>query len=262
MAYNLKSINVGLGFFSGQTRLDLFTYNVIATSGTPTTDGDISYNQATQYQSTIIKLNGQDYDNIINSPSIAILKKNDVINIEGDSVGSPSQYFLVTSTPVYSNPVWTITVSALGQQFTNNSIGALVNIHIYVYNTTKSCYILQDDIGMNLINIGNKSTVFSPGGSNLTVNTKTITELYLSSSQPTGKTWKYVIDSSVSSINKLLFSTAVNLPQPPFNQTSKLTANVCLFNTNNSSITLKPSTQTPGEWVLVSSTGNNGFNSI
>jgi hypothetical protein len=259
MAYNLKSINFGLGFFSGQIQYNLNNYTIIATSTIPTA-GQISYNNATQHLSTLIRLNCLDDEGIDNNSLIAKLKQNDVININGRVSPSTSHFFLITSTPQYSNSVWSIPVSALGTlNNTNNS--TRVNIDIYIFDTNKSCFILQDDIGMNLINIGNRSTVIIPENSS-TVNTKTITELYLSSSQPTGKTWKYVIDSANSSINKLLFSTPVNLPQPPFNRTSKLTANVCLFNTNHSSITLKRSTQTPGEWVLVSSTGNNGFNSI
>ena len=84
-------------------------------------------------------------------------------------------------------------------------------------------------------------------------------ELYLSSAQANGKAWKYVIDPDNHSLS---FLTSVILPQPSSSSTSNFTANVCLFNTNNSSITLAPSQQTPGQWVLISSTGNNGFNTI
>ena len=236
MAYNTKSIGVGFGLFSGQDQLTLNGFTVIGNNLSPS-DNQISYiTSSSQYASTEIKI----YKTALSS--INTLKANDTISIIANNY---FQYFLVKTTPIKSGNIWTISVSALGDAGTFGTISGLVSIYIYIYKTLNSPYILQDTLGMHLINIGTSKN-----------------ELYLSSFQSTGKTWKYVIDINypVLSTSLLRFDTNVNVPQPP--STNNFAVNACLFNTNNSSITLTPSTQTPGEWVLISSTGNNGFSLI
>ena len=127
---------------------------------------------------------------------------------------------------------FTIPATALGNYADNTGTGN-INCSCEYFNNFKSPNVLQNNLGMHLLNEGQ-----------IKMNCKV---------------WKYVIDPDNHSLS---FLTSVILPQPSSSSTSNFTANVCLFNTNNSSITLTPSQQTPGQWVLVSSTGNNGFNTI